>query len=120
MRRAQFHINAGLRLGMWVQPEAAVPTCARFGYLRMHLRNRQRYDENWPAVMLKDFATSIIKTLRQHGFQAYLVGGCVRDLLLGREPKDYDVATNATPTQVMSIFPETYAVGSGGGLFQCE
>jgi poly(A) polymerase len=93
-----------------------VPTCARFGYVRMHLRNRQRYDENWPAVMLKDFATSIIKTLRQRGFQAYLVGGCVRDLLLGREPKDYDVATNATPTQVMSIFPETYAVGAQFGV----
>jgi poly(A) polymerase len=93
-----------------------VPTCARFGYVRMHFRNRQRYDENWPAVMLKDFATSIIKTLRQRGFQAYLVGGCVRDLLLGREPKDYDVATNATPTQVMSIFPETYAVGAQFGV----
>src|SRR6476659_6389842 len=66
--------------------------------------------------MLKDFATSIVKTLRQHGFQAYLVGGCVRDLLLGREPKDYDVATNATPAQVMSIFPETYAVGAQFGV----
>ena len=44
--------------------------------------------------MLKDFATSIVETLRQRGFQAYLVGGCVRDLLLGREPNDYDVATN--------------------------
>ena len=43
--------------------------------------------------MLKDFSTSIVQTLRQRGFQAYLVGGCVRDLLLGREPKDYDVAT---------------------------
>ena len=60
--------------------------------------------------MLKDFSISIVKTLRQQGFQAYLVGGCVRDLLLGREPKDYDVATNASPQQVMRIFPETYAV----------
>ena len=42
---------------------------------------------------------SIVETLRQRGFQAYLVGGCVRDLLLGREPKDYDVATNATPSR---------------------
>ncbi len=66
--------------------------------------------------MLKDFATSIIQTLRQRGFQAYLVGGCVRDLLLGREPKDYDVATNATPQQIMSIFPETYAVGAQLGV----
>ena len=66
--------------------------------------------------MLKDFATTIVQTLRQRGFKAYLVGGCVRDLLLGREPKDYDVATNATPQQVMSIFPETYAVGAQFGV----
>src|SRR6266700_3253312 len=66
--------------------------------------------------MFKDFATSIIQTLRQRGFQAYLLGGCVRDLLLGREPKDYDVATNATPQQIMSIFPETYAVGAQLGV----
>src|ERR1700716_3325322 len=67
-------------------------------------------------VMLRDFATTIVQTLRQHGFQAYLVGGCVRDLLLGREPKDYDVATSATPDQVMAIFPETYAVGAQFGV----
>ncbi len=66
--------------------------------------------------MLKGFATSIVQTLRQQGFQAYLVGGCVRDLILRREPKDYDVATNATPQQVMSIFPETYAVGAQFGV----
>jgi poly(A) polymerase len=66
--------------------------------------------------MLKDFATSIVETLRQQGFQAYLVGGCVRDLVLGREPKDYDVATDATPAQVMKIFPETYAVGEQFGV----
>src|SRR5947209_11708363 len=65
---------------------------------------------------MKDFARSIVKMLRQHGFEAYLVGGCVRDLLLGREPKDYDVATNARPDQVMSIFPETYAVGAQFGV----
>jgi poly(A) polymerase len=66
--------------------------------------------------MLKDFATSIIQTLRQQGFQAYLAGGCVRDLLSHREPADYDVATSATPTQVMEIFPDTYAVGAQFGV----
>lgn len=66
--------------------------------------------------MLKDLATSIVQTLRQQGFEAYLVGGCVRDLVLGREPKDYDVATNATPERVMEIFPETYAVGAQFGV----
>ena len=66
--------------------------------------------------MLKAFATSIVQTLRQRGFQAYLVGGCVRDLLLGRDPKDYDVATDATPAQVMAVFPQTYAVGAQFGV----
>ena len=66
--------------------------------------------------MLKEFSSSIIKTLRQQGFQAYLVGGCVRDLLLKREPADYDVATSATPAQVMEIFPDTYAVGAQFGV----
>ena len=66
--------------------------------------------------MLKDFAISIIKTLHQQGFQAYLAGGCVRDFLLQREPADYDVATGATPAQVMEIFPDTYALGAQFGV----
>lgn len=63
-----------------------------------------------------EFAKSIVETLHQRGFQAYLVGGCVRDLLLKCEPKDYDVATDATPQQVMEIFPQTYAVGAQFGV----
>lgn len=66
--------------------------------------------------MLKDFAISIIRTLRQQGFRTYLVGGCVRDVLLEREPADYDVATSATPAQVMELFPDTYAVGAQFGV----
>jgi len=61
-------------------------------------------------------ATEIVRNLREHGHQAYFAGGCVRDLLLGREPADYDVATDATPRQVMQIFPETYAVGEQFGV----
>jgi poly(A) polymerase len=66
--------------------------------------------------MLKDFAISILRTLRERGHQAYFVGGCVRDLLLGREPADYDVSTDATPDEVMRIFPETYSVGARFGV----
>ena len=66
--------------------------------------------------MLKDHAISTIRALRHAGHQAYLVGGCVRDLLLKREPADYDVATDATPDQVIQIFPETYAVGAKFGV----
>lgn len=68
------------------------------------------------AVVLNDFSISIIRTLRDHGHKAYLVGGCVRDLLLKREPADYDVATDATPEEVMRVFPETYAVGAQFGV----
>jgi len=63
-----------------------------------------------------EFAISIVRTLREHGHQAYLVGGCVRDLLLGRKPADYDVATEASPQAVMRIFPESYAVGVQFGV----
>jgi poly(A) polymerase len=66
--------------------------------------------------MSKSFAISIVRTLRDQGHQAYLVGGCVRDLLLKREPADYDIATDATPDDVMRIFPETYAVGAQFGV----
>ena len=64
----------------------------------------------------KQHAVEIVENLRESGHQAYLVGGCVRDLLLGREPADFDVATDATPEQVMRIFPETYAVGAQFGV----
>ena len=54
--------------------------------------------------------------LRQSGHQAYLVGGCVRDLLLGREPSDYDVATDARPERVQELFPESITVGARFGV----
>ena len=65
---------------------------------------------------MKPHAISIVCTLREAGFQAYFVGGCVRDLILGRDPADYDVSTNATPPEVMRLFPETYAVGAQFGV----
>src|SRR5712692_1581781 len=64
----------------------------------------------------KQHAAEIVRTLRKQGHQAYLAGGCVRDLLLSREPADYDVASDATPQQVMQIFPQTYAVGEQFGV----
>ncbi len=51
--------------------------------------------------------TSIVETLERAGFQAYLVGGCVRDIFLGRQPKDWDITTNATPEKIQSLFPKT-------------
>jgi poly(A) polymerase len=72
--------------------------------------------ETAPVPEAKRRAAEIVTTLRKQGHQAYLAGGCVRDLLLGREPADYDVATDATPQQVMQIFPQTYAVGEQFGV----
>jgi poly(A) polymerase len=63
-----------------------------------------------------DAALQIIAALRAAGFEAYLAGGCVRDLLLGREPHDYDVATSATPDVVLGLFPRTFAVGAHFGV----
>ena len=64
----------------------------------------------------RQHAAEIVRALRERGYQAYFAGGCVRDLLLGREAADYDVATDAIPSQVMQIFPETFAVGEQFGV----
>ncbi len=64
----------------------------------------------------KDKALSILKCLREEGYEAYLAGGCVRDDLLGKTPKDYDIATNAQPDAVQRIFPKTIAVGTQFGV----
>ena len=64
----------------------------------------------------RELANSIGDTLRRNGYQALLVGGCVRDLLLGREPADYDLTTDARPEQVASLFPESVSVGAQFGV----
>jgi poly(A) polymerase len=67
-------------------------------------------------VTPRELANSICSTLIREGHQAFLVGGCVRDLLLGREPADYDVSTDATPDRVISLFPDSLAVGAQFGV----
>ncbi|TBU96679.1 polynucleotide adenylyltransferase PcnB [Phytopseudomonas dryadis] len=57
------------------------------------------------------YAVSVVERLQNAGYQAYLVGGCVRDLLLGIEPKDFDVATSATPEQVRAEFRNARVIG---------
>ncbi len=52
--------------------------------------------------------THVTKTLQNAGFEAYLVGGCVRDLIIGKKPKDWDITTNATPEETKSLFPHTF------------
>jgi poly(A) polymerase len=64
----------------------------------------------------RELANSICDVLDREGYQAFLVGGCVRDLLLGRDPIDYDVATNATADQVLRFFPDSLTVGAEFGV----
>ncbi len=64
----------------------------------------------------RDAAISIIKTLRSANHTAYLAGGCVRDQLLGENPKDYDVATSAHPEHIAELFSKTAAVGAAFGV----
>src|ERR1700688_4117193 len=61
-------------------------------------------------------AREIVVKLRGAGHQAYFAGGCVRDMLLGFEPKDFDVSTSATPDLVLGMFRKTYSVGAHFGV----
>ncbi|HEY5594405.1 MAG TPA: CCA tRNA nucleotidyltransferase [Nitrospiria bacterium] len=65
---------------------------------------------------LSDKAVEIVNVLRGAGFRACWAGGCVRDLVMGHEPQDYDVATDARPEQVMKLFPKTVPVGVSFGV----
>ena len=60
---------------------------------------------------ISQHALKVLYTLKEGGYDAYLVGGCVRDLLLGYEPKDFDVATNASPEQVHALFKRSQLIG---------
>ena len=66
----------------------------------------------------REFAISVVKQLQDAGHQALWAGGCVRDELLGLTPKDYDIATNATPDQVQELFRRTLAIGTSFGVVE--
>ena len=68
------------------------------------------YNTEMDAAQLKvpDEVRAVSDALQAPGFEAYLVGGCVRDLILGREPKDWDITTNATPEKIQRLFEETF------------
>lgn len=65
---------------------------------------------------MKSSAIAIVKTLQNAGHKAYFAGGCVRDMLMGREPKDFDIATSALPEQIEKLFKDTYPVGKSFGV----
>jgi poly(A) polymerase len=64
----------------------------------------------------RELAERICRVLDEAGHQAYLAGGCVRDLVLGREPVDYDVATDAVPARIQQLFPNSVSVGARFGV----
>ena len=85
------------------------------------MRDSQDFPEERAAAMRPagphyQAALATARTLRRAGHQAFFAGGCVRDLLLGVDPKDYDVATSATPGQIVALFPKTFSVGAHFGV----
>ena len=72
--------------------------------------------ENIAPSKMEETARNIVARLRDHGHTAYFAGGCVRDLVRGQVPKDFDIATDAKPEQVQVIFKRTYAVGAHFGV----
>ena len=64
----------------------------------------------------RDKAIAIVKRLRENGYESYLAGGCVRDMLLNKPPQDYDITTSARPDAITEIFPQTVPVGAQFGV----
>ena len=82
----------------------------KFGKSSQDIRELTRTEQR-DFELIPPWVTALATRLRQNGFQAYLVGGAVRDLLLGNLPHDWDLATNALPDQIEKIFPQSLAVG---------
>ncbi len=92
-----------------LEPEPE-PTPQEREMLAPHVRSTGEPAEIDPDELDPD-ALKVVLRLHQHGHQAYMVGGCVRDLLLGRKPKDFDIATSATPNEVRGIFRNCRLIG---------
>ena len=75
------------------------------------VRVYSRSEHNISRSQMSENAVKVLYRLKKSGYEAYLVGGCVRDLLLGYEPKDFDVATNASPEQVKQVFRNCRIIG---------
>ena len=64
-------------------------------------------------IVLPDYVENIINAVQAGGYEAYVVGGCVRDMLMGRTPDDWDVTTNAEPQRLMALLPEHRIIETG-------
>uniref|UniRef100_UPI004024CF0B CCA tRNA nucleotidyltransferase n=1 Tax=Candidatus Wunengus sp. YC65 TaxID=3367701 RepID=UPI004024CF0B len=67
-------------------------------------------------MTIKQTAIEIVKTLQKHGYKAFFAGGCVRDMIMGKESEDYDIATSALPEDIMKLFERTIPVGVQFGV----
>src|SRR5438874_6656047 len=78
--------------------------------------DRRSHKRGYHNRMKPDSATEIVRELRSRGYEAYLVGGCVRDMVMAIEPADYDIATSARPEEIVEIFPRTESIGAQFGV----
>ncbi len=88
------------------KPSSRSRTASKPASPKRYKRMKENFDTKLFAI--PDEVSQVTKTLKTNGFQAYLVGGCVRDLLLERKPKDWDVTTNAKPDDIIRLFEETF------------
>jgi len=86
-------------------------TAADVGIEQDLVRVYSRSEHNISRSQMSENAVKVLYRLKKSGYEAYLVGGCVRDLLLGYEPKDFDVATDASPEQVKKVFRNCRIIG---------
>ena len=101
-------------LGKGGEAAAAAPAAAALAAPRIPTGKRVEVPASAHGIdpdLVDERAVKVVRTLQQAGFEAYVVGGAVRDLLVGRRPKDFDVATNATPEQVKGLFRRAFIIG---------
>jgi tRNA nucleotidyltransferase (CCA-adding enzyme) len=82
-----------------------------FYYINTKRLEHKMNNINSPILYLPDYVNNIIETIENSGYEAFVVGGCVRDLIIGTPPHDYDIATSAKPEEMEKIFPKVKATG---------
>lgn len=98
-------------LKRWFKPAAQLPPQPELAAQDAKFRIYARADHGISRSQISENALKVLYRLRKAGYEAYLVGGCVRDLLLGREPKDFDVVTDARPEDIRNVFRNCRLIG---------
>jgi putative nucleotidyltransferase with HDIG domain len=85
------------------------------------MQNTQQNTRETMQTLVPREAMMVLAVLQNAGYEAFLVGGCVRDLIMGNKPKDFDITTNATPEQIIALFPKTFYENTYGtvGVVTC-